>query len=205
MCIGTLKTWYYSKKKHRLSKLNALDKSLFYHKAYNLALNLKKEHPEWGHKRISKELNNLLPIPLPITTVYYWITGRSKPSITYVKVIPELGYLTGVLVGDYRRTNGGLNVKNRSFAEYYAWAYEKVTGVKLRIHEKEDKRYGGMYFYTKENGGFMKALWKSGLWKTIAYIYPVQFLQGLFVSEGTISLTSSSLMLSFTTSNFRSS
>ncbi len=196
----TLKDWYYGRYKHSLSRLNSLDKSLFYHKAYRIAMEIRKRHPEWGYKRVATETNKKLPVNVPATTVYFWITGRSKPNVTPVRVVPELGYLTGVLVGDYKRTDGGLQVKNKGFIEHYIKTYEKVTGIKLKIHKRKDKYYKDPIYYTKENGGFMKTLWKTGLWKTIAMIYKKDFLQGLFDSEGTIVLRTKSVNISFTTS-----
>ncbi|RLE59740.1 MAG: hypothetical protein DRJ35_05050 [Thermoprotei archaeon] len=199
--MHTLKDWYYGRRKHRLSRLNSLDRSLFYHKAYEIVLEIKAEHPGWGYKRVATELNKRLPIRVPSMTIYFWITGRSRPNVTPVRVVPELGYLAGVLVGDYRRTGGGLSVKDWGFIEYYVKVYEKVTGVRLEIHEKDDDYYGNKYFYTKENGGFLQLLWKTGLWKTIAHIYPMEFLQGLFDSEGTISYTPKSTIIKITTGN----
>ena len=115
-------------------------------------------------------------------TVYCWITSRSSPSITPVKICPELGYLVGVLVGDWRRASHGLRVKDEAFAEHYVRMYEKVTGVKPKITlDKEG------FYNTRENGAFLKTMWKTGLWKVVAHIYPRQFLQGLFDSEGSIS------------------
>jgi len=182
-----LKNWYYGHKKHRMTRLNALDKSLWYCKAYELALELKREHHNWGYKKIATKIRKKLPIRVPPMTVYFWITGRSKPNITPLKMCPELGYLVGVLVGDRRRTGDGLKVKDREFIEYYAHMYEKATGVKPNVILDRDG-----YHRTSEGGGFLKALWLTELWKVVAYIYPRQFLQGLFDSEGCISFRKSS-------------
>lgn len=179
---SVVKSWYYGRKKHRMARLNALDKSLWYRKAYAFALKLKRKNPDWGHKRVATELGRHLPIRVPPLTVYFWLKNYSKPNITPIKICPELGYLVGVLVGDRRRTGHGLKVKDREFVEYYTCMYEKVTGKKPKIVLDGDG-----YYRTSESGGFLRALWQTGLWKVVAYIYPREFLQGLFDSEGCIS------------------
>ena len=178
---SVVKSWFYGRKRRRLSKLNALDKSLWYHEAYRQALKLKEEHPSRGHKKITTEIRKKLPIRVPPMTVYFWITGRSKPNITPIKICPELGYLVGILVGDRRRTGDGLKVKDREFIEYYACMYEKVTGIKPKIALDSNG-----YYNTRESGAFLRTLWRTGLWKVAAYIYPREFLQGLFDSDGSI-------------------
>ena len=185
---SVLKNWYYGHKKHRMTRLNALDKSLWYRKAYELVLKLKKEKPYWGHKKISAELRRHLPIRVPPLTVYFWTTGRSKPIITPIKICPELGYLVGVLVGDYERSaiQGRLRVKDRKFAEYFAAMYKKVTGNNCNIYLEDSS-----FYRTSKGGAFLRTLWITGLWKIIAHIYPIEFLQGLFDSKGCISIKKS--------------
>ena len=163
---------------------SSLEKALFYHEAYELAVKAKAEHPEWGYKRVATYIGKQLPIKVPPMTVYFWITGRSKPNVTRVRPRPALGYLVGVLVGDYTRSRKGkgLRVKDREFVEYYARKYEEVTGVRLNV--RPDRK--GCW-HTRENAGWLKELWYSGLWRIFAYVYPLEFLKGLFDSEGFIS------------------
>ena len=179
---NTMRDWLYRSRKPRFTP-TSLEKSLFYHRAYKLALEAKKQHPEWGHKRIATYISKHLPIRVPATTVYYWITGRSKPNITQIRPCPALGYLVGVLVGDYIRakTGKGLNVKDNEFAEYYTRRYCEVTGVKPDVHL--DVRG---YCVTYENAGWLRELWYSGLWRVVAYVYPLEFLKGLYDSEGSV-------------------
>jgi len=60
--------------------------------------------------------------------------------------------------------------------------YEKITGVKPKITlDKEG------FYNTRENGAFLKTMWKTGAVEGLAHIYLRQFLQGLFDSEGSIS------------------
>ena len=62
--------------------------------------------------------------------------------------------------------------------------YEKITGVKPKITlDKEG------FYNTRENGAFLKTMWKTGAVEGLAHIYLRQFLQGLFDSEGSISPT----------------
>ncbi|HDJ96943.1 MAG TPA: hypothetical protein ENG54_00575 [Thermofilum sp.] len=182
----TVKDWYYGRRKHRLSKLNTLDKALWYHTAYEVVIKLKTKHLQWSYKKISSELKKYLPIKIPLTTIYYWLSERSKPNVTNVKVCPALGYLVGVLVGDYKRKRNERRARNKNlhFIKYYVQMYEKVTSIKLKIFRDKYGRY-----YTSERGTFLKILWRTGLWKIIAHIYPREFLQGLFDSEGSITHT----------------
>ena len=160
-----------------------LEKSLYYHEAYRLVLAVAAEHPDWRHKKMAGYVSSLLPIGIPALTAYYWMKGLSRPNITPVKPCPALGYLVGVLIGDRKRTESGcgLAVKDREFAEYYARMYEKVTGVRLKVHSTEDG-----YYRTYERAAWLKELWCSGLWKVVAYAYPTEFLKGLYDSEGYI-------------------
>ncbi len=180
--INTVNHWLHHNKKHRF-RPSSLEKALFYHQAYEMAIIVKKLHPNWGYKKISSYINKHLPIRVPGLTVYFWITGRSKLNITPIKPCPALGYLVGVLVGDHKRTKDGhgLSVKNKEFAKYYAKKYWETTGVKLKIHEKDG------YWKTYDNAGWLKELWYSKLWKVVAYVYPLEFLKGLFDSEGAVS------------------
>ena len=86
--VNTVRDWLYRNRKPRFTP-TSLEKSLFYHRAYKLALEAKKQHPEWGHKRIATYISKHLPIRVPATTVYYWITGRSKPNICLLYTSPS--------------------------------------------------------------------------------------------------------------------
>ncbi len=174
--------WLYHGKKTYFMP-TALEKSLYYHIAYELVLKTAAEHPDWGPKRVATHVSKLLPIRIPALTAYFWITRRSRLNVTPVRPYPALGYLVGVLTGDYTRSkNGkGLHVKDREFAEYYAKMYEEVTGVRPNVHHDTRGHY-----HTYEHAAWLKELWHSGLWKVVAYVYPLDFLRGLYDSEGTI-------------------
>ena len=177
---STIHSWLYKGRKPKF-KLSTFEKALFYHVAYELALKLKQEHPEWGYKRIASELSKLLPVYIPPMTVYYWITGRSRPNVTPVnlKELGAISYCVGVLVGDYKRAGGGLRNRDERFVEYYAEMYWRATGIRLEVNPTEDG-----YYATYESGGWLRALWRTGLWKVFAWLAPRQFLKGLYDSEG---------------------
>jgi len=180
--VNTLRHWLYHGKKPRF-KPTPLERSLFYHKAYEMALEAKRRHPDWGYKRIATYVSRRLPIRVPQTTVLCWLRGLSKPNATPVRPCPALGYLVGVLVGDYRRSrvSKGLRVKDREFAEHYARMYEEATGVRPEVRPD-----GSGFYCTYENAAWLKELWR-GLWKVVALAYPTEFLRGLYDSEGCVS------------------
>ena len=181
--IRTVIDWLHHGKKPRFTP-TSLEKALFYHKAYELAVKAKSKHPEWGYRRIATYISKHLPVRVPSSTVYFWIRGRSKPNVTSVKPCPALSYLVGVLVGDHPRAKsngGGLHVNDEEFIEYYVEKYREVTGVKLNVYPS-----GSDYWRTYEWGGWLRELWYSGLWKVVAYAYPLEFLKGLYDSEGWI-------------------
>ena len=180
--LNTLNDWFHRGKKPRF-ELTALEKSLFYHEAHRLVLETKREHPEWSYKRLAVYVSRHLPVKVPHTTVLYWLRGLGRPNVTPVKPCPALGYLTGVLVGDYTRSREGvgLHVKDREFIEYFAEMYEKVTGTKPKVKPGKDG-----YYHTYERASWLKELWYSGLWKVVAYACPVEFLKGLYDSEGAV-------------------
>jgi len=42
------------------------------------------------------------------------------------------------------------------------------------------------YCVTYENAGWLRELWYSGLWRRGAYVYPLEFLKGLYDSKGLV-------------------
>ncbi|RLF02338.1 MAG: hypothetical protein DRK00_10160 [Thermoprotei archaeon] len=182
--FSTLNHWLYKRGKPRF-RPRTFEKSLFYHKAYEMALGLKEEHPDWGYKRITAELSKMLPIRVPAITVYFWVTGRSRPNVTPLKLaretLPYIAYCFGVGCGDYRRTVGSLRAKDRVFVERYAEAYERCTGVRIRVGPC---RSGEGFWETYERGGWLRSGLRIGVWKVFAELDPVNWLRGLFDSEG---------------------
>ena len=138
---------------------------MLYDEAYELALEAKRAHPKWGHKRVASYVSKRLPIRVPPLTVYFWVRGLSGPNVTPLRPRPALGYLAGVLAGDYGRSrvSKGLRVRNREFAKHYARMYEEATGVKLEVHAG-----GEGYWRTYESAAWLKELWRSGLWRVAA-------------------------------------
>ncbi|MBM1155076.1 hypothetical protein DRN94_004300, partial [archaeon] len=87
----------------------------------------------------------------------------------------------GVGCGDYRRTDGGLKAKDREFIEHFAKMYEKATGV--RIEPRPCRDLDGAW-ETYESGGWLRSALETGIWKVIAELDPVNWLKGLYDSEG---------------------
>ena len=97
----TVHSWLYRNKAPR--KTSPLIKALYYGKAWELTLELKEQHPEWGPTKIRKEIKKRIRVWVPEMTVYFWIKKGTKPNITPLRIKPELGYVVGVLMSDLRR------------------------------------------------------------------------------------------------------
>ncbi len=157
-------------------KPTPLQKALLYNKAYKLALTMKK----LGRRKIAKKLQEKLGIKIPPMTIYWWITGKTKPGTTPLKTAPELGYIIGTALTDAcRSTTAKLRVKDRDYAEKYAQKLSKITGKKYQISKTKDGRY-----VVYHNGTTIRYICKINLWKIIAYIYPNEFLKGAFDGDG---------------------
>ena len=174
---NTVGIWIYRNKAPR--SISPLIKSLFYGKAHELALKLKEENPDWGYKRIRREIKRKLGIWIPPTTIYCWIAGKSHPNIVPLNIVPELGYVVGVLLSDCT-TKGEilLRVRDRDFAEEFAKALKEVTRKRYKVRIDEG------YFAVRLHGSALRYIVRSGLWRVIAYLYPREFLQGLFDGDG---------------------
>ena len=165
-------------------KLTPLMKSLFYNDAYKLALKLKEEKLNWNSERIRKEIKEKLGIWIPKSTVYFWITGRSKPNITPLRICPELGYVIGALMSDCTWSSKvKLKVKDEDFAKEFVCALSKVTGREYRVKREKDG-----YYVVRLHGSPLRYIVESGLWKVIAYLFPKEFLQGIFDGDGGVSV-----------------
>ena len=184
---GNVREWLRRGKKPRF-RPRTFEKSLFYHEAYEMALKLRAEHPDWGYKKVASELNRKLPIRVPAMTVYYWVTGRSMPNVTPLRLsrstLPYIAYCMGVGCGDYRRSDGGLHVKDREFIEHYAKAYGMATGVDIKTASDQSKEG---FWTTYESGGWIRSALRTGLWRVFADLDPVSWLKGLYDSEGCVS------------------
>ena len=156
-------------------------RALYYHRAYELAMELKGRHPDWGYKRIATEMGRVLGVRVPYATVYSWLKGRSKPNIAPIRLAPELGYAVGALMTDCARGADfvKLKVRDRDFAEQFAKALAEVTGREYDVDEDEDG-----YYAVKVRGSALRYIVRSGLWKAVALAWPREFLQGLFDGDG---------------------
>ncbi len=155
-----------------------LIKALYYHEAYKLALKLRKEKG-WGYRRISREIEKKLGIKIPAYTVRGWICRGCVPNIIPIRIDKELGYIIGTLMSDgTRNIRIKLCVKDKDYAEHFSKALEKVTEKKYQVKEKR-----GVYIVSLR-GTPLLYLVNSRLWKLIAYLYPKEYLQGLFDGDG---------------------
>lgn len=177
-----LKELGFKEKEEKELKPTPLTKALFYHEAYKLALKLKEENPTWGYRRISKEIEKKLRIKMPPTTVYYWILGKARPSIMPITINPELGYVLGTLLSDcYKKKEINFMIKDKEYAGYFVESLRKISG-----KEYEIKKLKG-YYVVRLKGTPLRYITRN-LWKIIAFIYPIQFLQGLYDGDGGISI-----------------
>ena len=159
--------------------ISPLIKSIFYHDAYKLALKLKEENPDWGCKKIRKEIKKKLGIWISANTIYFWVSGRSKPNITPLKVCPELGYVIGALMSDCTWSSDvKLRVKDEDFAKEFAHALKEVTGKEYKVKGENE------YYKVRLHGSSLRYMIESGLWKVIASLYSKEFLQGLYDGDG---------------------
>ncbi|HDN01461.1 MAG TPA: hypothetical protein ENF42_00635, partial [Candidatus Bathyarchaeota archaeon] len=179
---NTVTGWIYRGKKPNF-KPTGLEKSLFYGEAYELALSLASRG--YGHKKIATLVSRELPIRVSALTVYRWIKGLSKPSVNKLiikeETMDDFAYLVGVLMGDMSRSKAMLDVKDRDFALEAKRCLEKVTGKHYRITERNE-----LYIINTKNR-WLREIYKSKLWKTVAWLRPKPFLQGLYDSDGSIS------------------
>jgi len=66
--------------------------------------------------------------------------------------------------------------------EYFARMYEIATGVRIKVGLSREG-----FWVTYEKGGWLRSCWSTGLWKVFAELDPVNWLKGLFDSEGSVS------------------
>lgn len=61
-------TYIWRKCKPRFAA-SSFERSLYFHKARKLCMEIKREHPSWGYRRIATELNRRLPVRIGRSTV----------------------------------------------------------------------------------------------------------------------------------------
>ena len=166
-------------------------RALFDYSARELAVRLRREHPDWGHTGIATEIGRRLGVRVPELAVYFWITGRSRPNIMPIRACPELGYVVGVLMSDCARTDRtDMEAKDRDFVEAFRNALRAVTGKEYskrgryrRYGDEVDERYV-VYL----GGSPLKYLAKSRLYMVVEHVYPAEFIRGLFDGDGGVNV-----------------
>ena len=163
-----------------------LVKALYYHRAYELALRL-RERLGWGYKRVAAEVRRVLGVNVPPVTIRFWLNHGTRPNITPIRLLPELGYVVGVLMTDCTKSDHvRLRVRDRDFAEEFARALSDLTGKSYEVSNGE----GGLYAVGLK-GSALRYIAKSGLWKVVGLAWPIKFLQGLFDGDGGVAVYAS--------------
>jgi len=150
-----------------------LVQALFYRECYELAVELKREHPNWGAARIAKEIRRRKGVLVPELTVYYWIAGRSKPNIAPLRVRPELALLLGYLIE--RGIGSGSEVKFKTRHCEVAEAARAAAGI-------EAKDAGGGYSIRTAHSG-LRYLLSTGLWRCLQAAWPEEFEWGRWLAR----------------------
>ena len=131
-----------------------------YHDAYEVVIEVKRERPDWGATRIANEVRRRTGIPVPRMTAYFWIKGKSRPSITPLRVCRELGYAVGALMTDSTKDDEvKLAVRDLDFALAFREALRAVTGREYRIKwNREEGRW-----IVRLGGSPLRYIARSGL------------------------------------------
>ena len=159
-----------------------------YHDAYEKAIELKGERPDWGATRIATEVRRRTGVPVPEMTAYYWITERSRPNITPIRVCPELSYVVGALMTDCTREDVvRLYVTDLEFALAFREALKAATGREYEIEwsEREKRWIVGL------RGSPLRYIARTELWAVVGYCYPEEFLRGLYDGDGWVGVRAS--------------
>ena len=174
---------------------------VFLHRRLYLdAMKIRREKG-WDHKRIVNELERLHSVVVPMSTVYFWISGRSNPlgrwNVFELTPSRELAYVIGVKMGDGFRTTYKpqykeevrLRVRDQDFAEQFNQSLAKLLVKerpnKIGVERPKDKG-GVVFFHVRYASAQLGQVLDSGLDDLRQFIeaYPACFLRGFFDSEG---------------------
>jgi len=168
---STIRRWYRGEGAPKVGT-SPLIKAVLYHEAYELAIELRRERPDWGHTRIAAEACRRLGVRVPKLTVYFWITGRSKPNVTPLKIRPELALLLGYLVE--RGLGKGEKIE-------FVTKYGEIAGI-AEACGIEVKEAGGVYRVRGEHSA-LRYLLRKGLWRCLEAAWPEEFKEGRELGE----------------------
>jgi len=179
--IGTKESkiahWIYDENIPFYSAPSPLLKALLYNQAYDLTIKL-RELPD---SQIKRAIRKMLKIRVPMSTIRNWKKGKSKPRIS-LKLLPQLGYVIGVIKSDCRKSYPTLKVKDWDFANTFSRALEKVLDKKYLPRRK------GEYYWVVVGVSALKYIASTSLWKIIAYMFPSEFLKGFFDGDGGVNI-----------------
>lgn len=102
------------------------------------------------------------------------------------------------MLTDCGKKDNTLRTRDKDFAEAYAKALSKVTGKeyltrkRIRVVNCFNRVYSNNWYVVPVRLSWINYIVKSKLWKVIAYIYPREFLRGLFDGDGSVCITASS-------------
>lgn len=136
-----------------------------------------------------------------VSTIYKWLNEMSAPKQhtknPNLNLSPELTYILAVLLGDgnvHRSVNAPhsisyymrLSVKDQPFAESFAEALKEI-GLNPNVYKSRGHNGSSDYINVKANSVIFYNWYKSLSWGDIIRIgdaYPLDFIRGMYESEG---------------------
>ena len=175
-------TYIWRKCKPR-SAASSFERSLYFHKARKLCIEIKREHPSWGYRRITTELNRRLPIRIGRSTVWGFLHSTKEREVPLHADTPDdwrkIAYLAGAALGDLELGNEYLSVADPQFANHFANTLTQLTRREAKPMYDPQKR-----LYRVHAGAWLKDLIRLKLWKILADTHPTPFLKGFYDAEG---------------------
>ena len=162
---------------------SSFERSLYFHKARKLCIEIKREHPSWGYRRITTELNRRLPVRIGRSTVWGFLHSTEEREIPLHADTPadwgKIAYLAGAALGDLELGNEYLSVADPEFAAHFANTLSQLTRREAKPIYDPQKR-----LYRVHAGAWLKDLIRLKLWKILADTHPTPFLKGFYDAEG---------------------
>ncbi len=168
---GTLRNWLTGGELPTVR--TPLTRALLDREAYRIAQRLEAEQLGRRALDVKREIEKALGIRIPVQTVYYWITNKSRPNIAQVHICPELSFVLGYLVEKRGEK----------------WMHCKEAKLKVRdprIIEKLGSAMTGGYAITPGHGAYTLRvrspsviyLLKTRLYEVLKLLWPKEFEEG---------------------------